>query len=66
MISPVCADLKCPAHRNREWNGFPTGAGLSGDVGHRIQAFRYKMDKFQGSDGQPTAAPAVNNTVLNM
>ena len=36
MISPVCADLKCPAHRNREWNGFPTGAGLSGDVGHRI------------------------------
>lgn len=66
MISPVCADLKRPVCRNGEWNGFPMGAGLSGDVGHRIQAFHYKVDKSQGSDGQPTAAPAVNNTELNM
>ena len=65
MISPVCAVLKHPARSNGEWSGFPTGAGLSGDVGHGIQAFRFKMDKFRGSDGQPTAAPAVSNTVLN-
>ena len=57
MISPVCADLKRPVHRNGEWNGFPTGAGLSGDVGHRIQAFHYKVDKFQGSDGSPQQHP---------
>ena len=57
MISPVCADLKCPAHRNREWNGFPTGAGLSGDVGHGIQAFCYKMDKSEGLMGSPQQHP---------
>lgn len=65
-------DLTClcssqaSSSQQREVERLPTGLGFQEMLvtGYKLSVF--KMDKFRGSDGQPTAAPMINNTVLNM